>query len=159
MQKLLIPGKDLTGWDVYVTYSNRWRKATITDSSYKKACNSSSDNSSSVQTLTYNNVSAGDHYIDVKYSKDDASDANNDTLQFNVTITYSQAVTYYSYTISNITVDHAIVVAVAAQDKLYIKVNGSWIEAVAVYKKISGSWVLQTDLENVFESGVNYKVG
>ena len=30
LHKVLIPGKDLTNWDVYVTYSNRWRKATIT---------------------------------------------------------------------------------------------------------------------------------
>ena len=43
--------------------------ATITDTSYKKACNSSSDNTSSAQTLTYSNVSAGSHYIDIKYSK------------------------------------------------------------------------------------------
>lgn len=85
--------------------------ATISETSYKKACNTSSDNTSSVQTLTYSNVSAGEHFIDVKYSKDDASSANNDTLQFKVTITYSQSVSYYSYTISNITTDHAIVVS------------------------------------------------
>lgn len=30
LQRVLIPGKDLTSWDVYVTYSNRWRKATVT---------------------------------------------------------------------------------------------------------------------------------
>ena len=134
--------------------------ATITDSSYKKACNTSSDNTSTAQTLTYSNVSAGSHYIDVKYSKDDASDANNDTLQFQVSITYNQSVSYYSYTINNITADHTIVVSNAtAQDKLYIKVNGSWIEATAIYKKVNGSWVEQTDLTNVFNSGTNYKVG
>ena len=132
--------------------------ATITDSSYKKACNTSSDNTSTAKTLTYSNVSAGDHYIDVKYSKDDASDANNDTLQFQVAITYNQAVTYYGYTISNISGDHTIVVAAAAQDTLYVKVNGSWIAANVVYKKVSGSWVQQTNLTQIFESGVNYKV-
>lgn len=84
--------------------------ATISETSYKKACNTSSDNTSSVQTLTYSNVSAGSHFIDIKYSKDDATAANNDTLQFKVAITYSQSVNYYTYTISNITADHAIVV-------------------------------------------------
>ena len=41
-------------------------------------------------------------------------------------------------------------------DTAYVKVNGSWVAATAVYKKVSGSWVQQTDLTNVFESGVNY---
>lgn len=138
-------------------YAASSSSATITDSSYKKACNTSADNTSTAQTLTYSNVSAGDHYIDVKFSKDDGSSANNDTLQFQVAITYNQSVTYYSYTISNISADHTIVVSqAAAQKKMYIKVNGSWVEVTAVYKKVNGSWVQQTDLSNVFESGVNY---
>ena len=133
--------------------------ATISETSYKKACNTSSDNTSSVQTLTYSNVSAGSHFIDVKYSKDDATGSNYDALQFKVTITYSQSVTYYTYTISNITADHTIVVSsTAAQDKLYVKVNGSWVEATAVYKKVNGAWIEQTDLTSVFENGVNYKI-
>ena len=125
--------------------------ATISETSYKKACNTSSDNTSSVQTLTYSNVSAGDHFIDVKYSKDDASASNNDTLQFKVTITYSQSVSYYSYTISNITTDHVIVVnASGSQPKIFVKVNGSWVAMSKVYKKVNGTWVEQTDLSNVF---------
>ena len=84
--------------------------STISETSYKKACNASSDNTSSVQTLTYSNVSAGDHFIDVKFSKDDGSASNNDTLQFKITITYSQSVSYYTYTINNVTANHAIVV-------------------------------------------------
>lgn len=133
--------------------------ATIPETSYKKACNTSSDNTSSVQTLTYSNVSAGSHFIDVKYSKDDATGSNNDSLQFKITITYSQSVTYYTYTISNVQADHTIVVVSATQDKMYVKVNGSWIEATAVYKKISGSWVQQTNLTNVFDSNTNYLIG
>ena len=42
------------------------------------------------------------------------------------------------------------------QDEMYIKVNGSWIQATAVYKKVGGSWVEQSDLTNVFDSGTNY---
>ena len=48
---------------------------------------------------------------------------------------------------------------VVETDKLYIKVNGSWVEASAVYKKVSGSWVQQSDLTAVFDSGTNYKYG
>ena len=107
-------------------------------------------------------MSAGDHYIDVKYSKDDASNANNDTLQFKVSITLNESFTpgtYYLYTINNIQADHTIVVSQVSQNTMYIKINGSWVTATIVYKKVNGSWIEQTDLTNVFESGVNYKYG
>lgn len=133
--------------------------ATITDSSYKRACNTSSYNTSSTQTLTYD-MSAGDHSIWVKYSKDDASDSNNDTLQFKVAITLDEPFTpgvYYCYDINNISADHVITVTTAAQNALYIKLNGTWTQAASVYKKVSGSWVQQTDLTNIFDSGTNYK--
>lgn len=50
-----------------------------------------------------------------------------------------------------------VVIGAVAQDKGYIKLNGSWIKAAAVYKKVNGFWVEQDDLTNVFESGVSYK--
>ena len=81
---------------------------------------------------------------------------------YGVTLTITYQITgsgIYTYTISNISADHTIVVTDAAQDKLYIKINGSWVEATKVYKKVSGSWVEQTDLTNVFSSGTNYKKG
>lgn len=134
--------------------------ATISETSYKKACNTSSDNSSSVQTLTYSNVSAGDHFIDVKFSKDDASASNNDTLQFKVTITYSQSVSYYSYTISNITADHVIVVnASGSQPKIFVKVNGTWTQFSKVYKKVNGAWVEQSSSSwaTLFNTNTNYR--
>ncbi len=135
--------------------------ATISETSYKKACNTSSDNTSSVQTLTYSNVSAGDHFIDVKFSKDDGSASNNDTLQFKVTITYSQSVSYYSYTISNITADHAIVVTSSGggQPKIFVKVNGTWTQFSKVYKKVNGAWVEQSSSSwaTLFNTNTNYR--
>ena len=118
------------------------------------------NNSSSPQTVTYSNVSAGTHTIDAKYFKDQYTDSNNDSLQFKVTITLLEPETYQTYwlyTVSNITADHTIVVTAPAQNTLYIKLNGTWTAATAVYKKVSGSWVQQTDLTNVFDSGTNYK--
>ena len=137
--------------------------ATITDSSYKKACNTSSDNTSSVQTLTYSNVSSGDHSIWVKFSKDDGSAANNDTLQFQVSITLNEPFTpgaYYGYDITNIQADHAIVVSASggSQPELYVKVNGSWVKVQTAYKKVSGSWQ-QVSVDQAFEQGVNYLKG
>lgn len=142
-------------------YSAGSSGATITDSDYRLACNTSSYNSSSAKTLTYT-MPSGDHSIWVKYSKDDASDANNDTLQFKVAITLNSAApsgTYYGYDITNIQADHTIVVVAVASDKIYLKISGSWVKATKVYKKINGSWVEQNDLTPVFSSGTNYRSG
>ena len=134
--------------------------ATITDSSYKRACNTSSYNTSSVQTLTYD-MSAGDHSIWVKYSKDDASDSNNDTLQFKVSITLNEPFTpgvYYGYDITNITADHVIVVTSSASGpEMYVKLNGTWVQVSKAYRKVSGSWQ-EVALDQAFQSGVNYKM-
>ena len=46
-----------------------------------------------------------------------------------------------------------------SSDKIYFKNNGVWTEASAVYKKVNGSWVQQSDLTNVFVEGTNYKMG
>jgi hypothetical protein len=137
--------------------------ATITDSDYKLACNTSTYNSSSAKTLTYD-MSAGEHSIWVKYSKDDASDSNNDTLQFKVAISLDEPFTpgsYYGYDISNISADHVIVVTASGGEtsKLYVKLNGTWTEVATVYKKVNGSWVEQSDVTSVFQSGTNYRYG
>lgn len=133
----------------------------ISDTSYKLACNTSSHNMSSEQTLTYD-MSSGNHSIWVKYSKDDASASNNDTLQFKVSITLDEPYTpsaYYGYDITNISADHTIVVTSSGTtDIAYIKVNGSWVAVNSVYKKVNGVWVLQTSLSNVFDSQTNYKL-
>ena len=84
--------------------------ATITDNSYKLACNTSTYNTSTPQTITYEIV-AGQHSIYIKYSKDDATADNNDTLQFKVTNieTLEPSVGYYTYNLTNINADHSLV--------------------------------------------------
>lgn len=75
--------------------------------------NGKNNNSSSVQTVTYQ-MTAGDHTIDVKYFKDSYTDSNNDSLQFKVAIVLSETPTYdtyWVYTIASVTTDHTIVVA------------------------------------------------
>ena len=133
--------------------------ATITDSSYKRACNTSTYNSSSAQTLTYE-MTAGDHSIWVKYSKDDASDDNNDTLQFKVAITLDEPFTpgsYWGYDITNIVADHAIVVTqVVTGPDMYVKSNGSWVKVTKAYRKVSGSWQ-EVALDSAFSSGTRYR--
>ena len=135
--------------------------ATITDSSYKRACNTSTYNSSSTQTLSYD-MSAGNHSIWVKYSKDDASDSNNDTLQFKVAITLNEPFTpstYWGYDIEGIDADHAIVVTASVTgSKLYVKLNGSWVGVQKAYVKSNGAWS-QVDAKQVFQTGKNYRQG
>lgn len=101
--------------------------ATITDSSYKLACNTSAYNSSSAKTLTYE-IPAGQHYIDIKYSKDDASDSNNDTLQWKITdIEALESNNYYTYSLSNINASHSLVFIFG--DVTYYFVNSSGTNA------------------------------
>lgn len=226
--------------------------ATITDANYKLACNTSAMNTSSVQTITYE-IPSGEHYIDIKFSKDDASEANNDTLQWKITnIEALEPTNYYTYTLSNIQEAHSlififgdvtyyfvtsngtnaklfpsgsmvqlpgdyytltivpddysynvtvtdnntdvtsqvqrkeeeitkegntytvvnyiyklnniqgahnIVVQCSATNTLYIKINGSWVQATKVYMKISGAWVEQTDYTTVFDPNQIYVSG
>ena len=66
-------------------------------------------NSSSAQTITYQ-VPAGEHFIDIKYGKDDASDSNNDSLQWKVTsIEATSAGGDYTYTLNNINQKHSLI--------------------------------------------------
>ena len=120
------------------------------DSSYRKACNTNSDNSSSVQTLDYS-LTAGDHFIYVKFSKDDATSSNNDTLQFNVTVTMTGSftpLTYYEYAITNISADHTVLVtAISAGLPIRVKQNGTWVTASKLFVKQNGSWVQSTTIK------------
>ncbi len=75
-------------------------------------------------------------------------------------VTYEVDGEVYTYTISNVSSAHTIVVTVSeVTTTLYFKDNGAWVAATQVYKKVSGSWVLQTTLSNVFDSSTNYLKG
>ncbi len=66
---------------------------------------------------------------------------------------------YYAYTISNLSADHTVVVSEATTDKMFVKVGTNWVEAVNVYKRVSGSWVKQDDLTTVFDNNTIYVKG
>jgi hypothetical protein len=91
-------------------------------------------------------MDAGNHTIDVKYFKDNYTDSGNDSLQFKITISLDETPTYdtyWYYDLTNITVDHIIIVTASGGEtsKLYVKQNNSWVEVVTAYKKINGSWI------------------
>lgn len=134
--------------------------ASISDSSYKLACNTSAYNTNSSHTLTYD-IEAGTHFIDVKYSKDDANDDNDDTLRFKVTLDLNEPFTptpYFAYEIIDIQGNHTIVVSSSEHDTAYIKINGAWKEVIKAYKKVNGTWVEQ-DITKVFSTSDNLVQG
>lgn len=97
--------------------------ATISETSYKLACNTSTYNTSTPQTLTYE-ISSGEHFIDIKYSKDDATNSNNDSLQWKIlSIEPLEANNYYTYTLSNIQEEHSLIFIFG--DVTYYFVNSS----------------------------------
>ena len=66
-------------------------------------------NSASAQTITYQ-VPSGQHYIDIKYGKDDATDANNDSLQWKVlSVEPTSGGGDYTYTLNNINQKHSLI--------------------------------------------------
>lgn len=78
------------------------------DSNAFYSCSTSNDNTNTVKTLTYN-IPAGSHFIDIKYRKDNATDSNNDTLQWK--ISNFEATTgdaKYTYNLNNITEKHSL---------------------------------------------------
>lgn len=109
------------------------------------------NNSSSVQTVTYT-MSAGDHYIYVKYFKDSYTDSNNDSLQFKVAISLNESFTpglYWVYTLNNVTTDHTIIFSAGASASLPIRVkqSGTWVTAKKLFVKQNGSWVQSTNIK------------
>lgn len=85
--------------------------------------NTNSSNSSTPQTLTYE-IPSGEHYIDIKYGKDQASDDGNDSLQWKIlSIEPLESNNYYTYTLSNIQEEHSLIFIFG--DVTYYFVNSS----------------------------------
>lgn len=91
-------------------------------SSYKYVCSASADSTSSTRELTYN-VPAGEHFIDVKYAKDQAADSGNDSLQFKIDIEPLGAGSY-SYTLSNIQERHSLIFVFGDVDYYFVTSSG-----------------------------------
>lgn len=95
--------------DVPLTNDFKPASGSMPDSNYKLACNTSTYNTSSVQTITYE-IPSGEHQVYIKYTKDDATSSNNDTLQWKIaSIEPLETNNYYTYTLSNISQDHSLI--------------------------------------------------
>lgn len=113
--------------NIDVALNNNYKPASgsMPDSDYKLACNTSSMNTSSVQTITYE-IPSGQHYIDIKFSKDDATSSNNDTLQWKITnIEALESNNYYTYTLSNIQEAHSLIFIFGDVTYYFVNANGT----------------------------------
>lgn len=82
-------------------------------------------NSSSTQTVSYQ-VPVGTHFIDVKYGKDDATDSNNDSLQWKITsIEATSAGGDYTYTLNNVDQKHSLVFIFGNVNYYFINSSGN----------------------------------
>lgn len=82
-------------------------------------------NSSSAQTISYQ-VPMGQHYIDIKYGKDDASDANNDSLQWKVlSIEPTSAGGDYTYTLNDVNQKHSLIFVFGNVTFYYVNSGGN----------------------------------
>ena len=82
-------------------------------------------------------------------------------ISFVVTYSTGTGIDHYTYTY---TVDGNATIAVVIGGSgetptLYVKVNGTWVAIEKAYIKQNGVWVEQSDVTNIFQSGVNYKIG
>lgn len=82
-------------------------------------------NSANAQTISYT-VPAGEHFIDIKYGKDNSSDSNNDSLQWKVlSIEATSAGGDYTYTLTNITQKHSLVFVFGNVNYYFITSSGT----------------------------------
>ena len=82
-------------------------------------------NSSSAQTISYQ-VPIGQHYIDIKYGKDDTSDANNDSLQWKVlSIEPTSAGGDYTYTLNDVNQKHSLIFVFGDVTFYYVNSGGN----------------------------------
>lgn len=76
-------------------------------------------------------------------------------------VTYTVSGTVYTYTISNVSSDHTIVVSSGGgtTQVIYRKVNGTWtaLSPVAVYLKSNGSWVQKSTWSEAFDTTKKYQ--
>lgn len=101
------------------------------DSDYKLACNTNAYNVSSVQTITYE-IPSGSHSIYIKYTKDEATNSNNDSLQFKISdIEPLEPNNYYTYDLTGINQDHSLVFIFG--DVTYYFINSSCTSNAKLY--------------------------
>lgn len=81
-------------------------------------------------------------------------------ITWKVNYTYGGTLHHYTYTY-DVDGDATIVVTIGAGSTqlLWVKNNTTWTPYTKAWKKVNGTWVQQSNLTTVFQSGVNYRRG
>ena len=82
-------------------------------------------------------------------------------ISFDVTYSTGGGIDHYTYTFT-VSGNSTIAVTIGgsvATPKLYVKQGGIWKAVEKAYKKVNGSWVQQSDLTTVFQTGNKYILG
>lgn len=81
-------------------------------------------------------------------------------ISFEITYSTGSGIDHYTYTFT-VNGNSTLTVTIGSTDSDsyygFVKINGAWERASAIYKKINGSWVLQTDYSNIFDPTIKYK--
>lgn len=82
-------------------------------------------------------------------------------ISFDVTYSTGSGIDHYTYTytVSGDSVIAVVIGGSAPTQTLYFKDSGTWTTATKAYKKVSGAWVLQSDLSAVFDANTKYVKG
>ena len=80
-------------------------------------------------------------------------------ISFEVTYSTGSGIDHYTYTY---TVDGdatiAVVIGGGSTKKIFIKINGAWVECSKLYKKVNGVWVEQSDWKTALPMGSEYRL-
>lgn len=93
------------------------------DSNVYLSCSTNTYNTADVQMVTYQ-MSAGSHFIDVKYRKDSSTNSYNDSLQFKVSLEPTGGGGSYTYTLSNVSKRHSLTFVFGNVDYYFITSSG-----------------------------------
>lgn len=106
--------------------SSQYSGDTTTDAGLEQLrCNTSTYNTTAVQTLTYE-IPAGQHFIDIKFSKDEQSASGNDSLQWKIdSIQELEPNNYYTYTLTNVQQKHSLIFVFGNVSYYYVNSTGS----------------------------------
>lgn len=81
-------------------------------------------------------------------------------ISFEITYSTGSGIDHYTYTFT-VSGDSTILVVIGSSGEtstIFVKLNGVWIEVIP-YKKVNGSWILQTDVTTVFDASTHYVKG
>lgn len=81
-------------------------------------------------------------------------------ISFDVTYSTGSGIDHYTYTFT-VSGDSTILVVIGGSGEvstIFVKLNSVWVKTVP-YKKVNGSWVLQTDVTTVFNNSTHYVKG